>query len=135
MRVVQSQDDPASQQGEEVGKLQEDRSKAVVAKAIPEATKAAEKASTEAQSSTVRSSRRKRRHAVQPNEQSDRTIQEVNRSEITVHSREGRVIEDVKANMLQGIMQSASGSESDDADEGSDEDEGRKSKDRMMMIM
>ena len=37
----------------EVGKLQEDRSKAVVAKAISEATKAVEKASTEAQSHTA----------------------------------------------------------------------------------
>ena len=48
MRVVQSQDDPASQR-REVGKLQEDRSKAVAAKAISEATKAVDKASTEAQ--------------------------------------------------------------------------------------
>ena len=52
VRVVRSQDDPASQQ-REVGKLQEDRSKAVVAKAISEATKAVEKASTEAQSYTA----------------------------------------------------------------------------------
>ena len=53
MRMVQSQDDRASQRREEVGKLQEDRSKAVIAKAISEATKAVEKASTEAQSYTA----------------------------------------------------------------------------------
>ena len=64
MRLAQSQDDSASQRTEEVGKLQEDRSKAVTAKATSEATKAVEKASTEAQ-------RRQRRHAVQSNEQSD----------------------------------------------------------------
>ena len=64
MRMAQSQDGPASQRREEVGKLQEDRSKAVIAKTISEATKAVEKASTEAQ-------RRQRRHAVQSNEQSD----------------------------------------------------------------
>ena len=34
VRVVQSQDDTAGQRREEVGKLQEDRSKAVIAKAI-----------------------------------------------------------------------------------------------------
>ena len=50
VRVVQSQDDPASQRREEVGKLQEDRSKAVIAKAISEATKAVEKASADGQS-------------------------------------------------------------------------------------
>ena len=43
VRVVHSQDDPASQRREEVGKLQEDRSKAVIAKTIAEATKAVEK--------------------------------------------------------------------------------------------
>ena len=53
MRMVQSQDDPASQQRGEVGKLQEDRSKAVIAKAISETTEAVEKASTEAQSKTA----------------------------------------------------------------------------------
>ena len=37
--------------------------------------------------------------------------------EFSVHCRGGRVIEDVTANMLQGIMQSASESESDDDDE------------------
>ena len=46
-------DDPASQRREEVGKLQEDRSKAVIAKAISEATEAVEKASPEAQSYTA----------------------------------------------------------------------------------
>ena len=50
VRVVQSQDDLASQRREEVGKLQEDRSKAVLAKAISEATAAVVKASAEAQS-------------------------------------------------------------------------------------
>ena len=50
MRVVGSQDDPASQRREQVGKLQEDRGKAVIAKTIAEATKAVEKASAEAQS-------------------------------------------------------------------------------------
>ena len=44
MRMVRSQDDHASQRRDEVGKLQEDRSKAVIAKAISEATKAVEKA-------------------------------------------------------------------------------------------
>ena len=48
--VVQSQDDLACQRGKEVGKLQEDRSNAVIAKTIAEATKAVEKASAEAQS-------------------------------------------------------------------------------------
>ena len=43
-----------------------------------------------------RSPRRKRRHAVQPNEQLDRKIREVTRSKITVHSRGGRVIDEVK---------------------------------------
>ena len=43
--VVHSQDDPASQRRKEAGKLQEDRSKAVIAKAIAEATKAVEKTS------------------------------------------------------------------------------------------
>ena len=38
MRLAQSQDDPASQRFEEVAKLQEDRSKAVIAEAISEAT-------------------------------------------------------------------------------------------------
>ena len=47
--MVRSQDDLVSQRREEVGKLQEDPSKAVIAKAISEATKAVEKASTEAQ--------------------------------------------------------------------------------------
>ena len=45
MRMVQSQDDPASRRKEETGKLQEDRSKAVIAKAIAEATKAVEQIS------------------------------------------------------------------------------------------
>ena len=53
MRMAQPQEDPASQRRDEVGKLQEDRSKAVIAKAISEATKAVEKASTEAQSCTA----------------------------------------------------------------------------------
>ena len=44
---------PASQRREEAGKLQEDRSKAVIAKAIAEAPKAVEKASAEAQSYTA----------------------------------------------------------------------------------
>ena len=48
--MVHSQDDPASQRREEVGKLQEDRSKAVIATAISDATKVVEKASAEAQS-------------------------------------------------------------------------------------
>ena len=43
IRVVQSQDDPASQRRDEEGKLQEDRSKAVIAKAISEATEAVDK--------------------------------------------------------------------------------------------
>ena len=124
MRVVQSQDDPARQQREE-GKLQEDRSKAVVAKAISEATKAVEKASTEAQSFTAEvregSDGTLSSRMSSPIEQ----VREVNRSEITVHSRGGRVVEDVKANMLQGIVQSASESERDD-DEESDEDEAKK---------
>ena len=52
--MAQSQDDPTSQRREEAGKLQEDRSKAVIAKAISEGTKAVEKAaSTEAQSDTA----------------------------------------------------------------------------------
>ena len=46
--------------------------------------------------------------------------------QLSVHSREGRVIEEVKANMLQGIMQSAGESESDDDDEESEEDEVKK---------
>ena len=50
MRVVHSQDGPAIQRREQVGKLQEDRGKAVIAKTIAEATKAVEKASAEAQS-------------------------------------------------------------------------------------
>ena len=50
VQAVQSQEDPASQRREEVGKLQEDRSKAVIAIAIPEATEAVEKASAEVQS-------------------------------------------------------------------------------------
>ena len=70
-----------------------------------------------------RSPRRKRQHA---NQQSSRTLREVNQSKNTVHSRGRRVIEDVKANMLQGIMQSATESESDDDDEESDEDEAKK---------
>ena len=45
IQVVQSQDDPAIQRREDVGKLQEDRSKAAIAKAIAEATKAVEKTS------------------------------------------------------------------------------------------
>ena len=45
VRVAQSQDDPAGQRRDEVGNLQEDRSKAVIAKAISEATKAVEKSS------------------------------------------------------------------------------------------
>ena len=51
--MVHPQDHPASQRREEVGKLQEDRSKAVIAKTIEEATKAVEKASTEAQGCTA----------------------------------------------------------------------------------
>ena len=43
IREVHSQDDLASQRREEAGKLQEDRSKAVIAKVIEEATKAVEK--------------------------------------------------------------------------------------------
>ena len=50
IRMVQSQDDPPSQRRDEVGKLQEDRSKAVIAKAVSEATDAVEKASAEAHS-------------------------------------------------------------------------------------
>ena len=53
MRMAQWQDDLASQRREDVGKLQEDRSKAVIAKAISEATKAVEKASAAAQSYTA----------------------------------------------------------------------------------
>ena len=52
--MVQSQDDPASQRREEAGKLQEDHSKAVIPKAIPEAAEAEEKASAEAQSYTAK---------------------------------------------------------------------------------
>ena len=66
--------------------------------------------------------------------------------QFSVHSRAGRVIEDVKVNMLQGIMQSESESESDDDDEENNEDEAKKpttsdkpkrsSRDKeMMMIM
>ena len=51
--MVRSQYDPASQRREEVGKLQEDHSKAVIAKTIAEATNAVEKAGTEAQSKTA----------------------------------------------------------------------------------
>ena len=46
--------------------------------------------------------------------------------QFSVHRRGGRVIEDVNANMLQGIMQSASECESGDEDEESDEDEAKK---------
>ena len=53
MRMAQSQDDPASQGTEEAGKPQENRSKAVIAKAISEATKAVEKASAEAHTGGV----------------------------------------------------------------------------------
>ena len=53
VRVVPSQDDPPSQRREEVCKLEEDRSKAVIAKTVAEATKAVEKATTEAQSYTA----------------------------------------------------------------------------------
>ena len=70
MRMVQSQDDFASQRKKEVGTLQEDRSKAVIANVIAEATKVVEKANAKVQIYR-RSSRRQRRHAVQPNEQSD----------------------------------------------------------------
>ena len=108
--MVQSQDDPASQQ-REIGKQQEGLRNNQCCK-------------YRGSESYRRSPRRKRRLAVQPNEQSDRTLREVNRSKITVHSRGGRVIEDVKANMLQGIMQSAT--ESDDDDEENDEDEAKK---------
>ena len=45
--------------------------------------------------------------------------------QFSVYRRGGRVIEDVKANMLQGIVQSASESESDDDNEESDEDEAK----------
>ena len=89
MRMAQSQDDPASQRREEVGKLQEDRSKAVIANALSEATKAVEKASTEAP-------RRQRRHAVQSNGQSDSRSQS---KQFSVYRRGGRVVEDVKANI------------------------------------
>ena len=51
--MAQSQDDPANQQRDEVGKLQEDRSKAVIAKATSEATKVVDEASAEAQSYTA----------------------------------------------------------------------------------
>ena len=49
MRMAQSQDDFASQRKKEVGTLQEDRSKAVIAKVIAEATKAVEEANAEVQ--------------------------------------------------------------------------------------
>ena len=106
MRIVQSQDDLASPRREVVGKLLEDRSKAVIAKAISEATKAVVKASAEAQSYTAGgregSDGKLSSRMSSPIEQ----VREVNRSEITVYRRGGRVVEDVKANMLQGIMQS-----------------------------
>ena len=50
MRMVQSKNDLASQRREEADKLQENRSKAVIAKAISEATKHVEKTCSEAQS-------------------------------------------------------------------------------------
>ena len=60
-----------------------------------------------------RSPRRQRRHAMQPNETSSRCQPK----QFSVHRGGGRVIEEVKANMFQDIMQSASESESDDDDE------------------
>ena len=105
MRMVQSQDDFAGQQRDEVGKL-EDRSKAVISKAISEATKAVEKASTEAQSFTTEvregSDGKLSSRMSSPIAQ----VREAYRSVITVYRRGGRVVEDVKANMLRGIMQS-----------------------------
>ena len=124
--MVHPQDHPASQRREEVGKLQEDRSKAVIAKTIEEATKAVEKASTEAQGCTA-----------EVREGSDGTLSSRLSSTIGQFEKSteansqytaegGRVIEDVKANMLQGIMHSSSESESDDDDEEGDEDEAKK---------
>ena len=108
--MAQSQDDPASQRREEKGKLQEDRSKTVIAKANPEATKAVEKASTEAQSYTAQvregSDGKPSSRMSSPIEQ----VRELNRSEITVYRRGGRLVED----------------ESDDDDEESDEGEAKK---------
>ena len=89
MRMAQSQDDPAIQRRDVVGKFQEDRSNAVIAKAISEATKAVEKASTEAQSYTV-----------QVRERSDGALSSRMTSPIE------RVVQDAKANMLQGIVHS-----------------------------
>ena len=66
IRVAQSQDDPASQRREEIGELQEDRSKAVIAKAIAEATKAVEKTSVRGLRVFPPKSA-KARHAIQPN--------------------------------------------------------------------
>ena len=112
VRVVWSQDAPGGQRREEVGMLQEDRSMAVIAKAISEATEAVEKASAEAQS-----------YIAEVREGSDGTQKRrMNSSrsqpkQFSVHRRGGRVIEEVNANMLQGIMQSASESESDDDEE------------------
>ena len=98
----------------------------MIAKAISEATKAVEKASAEAQSYTAGgregSDGKLSSRMSSPIEQ----VREVNRSEITVYRRGGRVVEDVKANMLQGIMQMHEESESDDDDEESDEDEAKK---------
>ena len=49
MRMAQSQDDIVSKRKTEVGTLQEDRSKAVIANVIAEATKAVEEANAEVQ--------------------------------------------------------------------------------------
>ena len=121
MRMAQSQDDPASQRREEVGKLREDRSNAVIAKAISEAAEAVEKASAEAQS-----------YIAEVREGSDGTLSSRMNSPIEQLEKSTeailgeRVIKEVKANMLQGTMQSASELESDDDDEERDEDEAEK---------
>ena len=121
MRLVQSQDDLASQRREGVGKLLEDRSKAVIAKAISEATKAVDMASAEAQSYTAGgregSDGKLSSRMSSPIEQ----VREVNRSEITVFRRGGRESEHVARHHAKHEE-----SESDDDDEESGEDEAKK---------
>ena len=116
MQLVQSKDDPASQRREEVGKRKEDRSKAVIAKVIAEATKGVEKAHAEAQSYTA-----------EVRGGSDGTLSSRMNSPIEQLERSTEANSQyTKANMLQGIMESANESESDDDEEEIDEDEGRK---------
>ena len=116
IRVVQSQDDLAGQRREEAIKLHEDRSKAVIAKAISEATEVVEKASAEAQS-----------FCAKVREGSDGTLSsrmnspierlEKSTEAILCTPQRGTSHRGSEANMLQGIMHSASESGSDDDDE------------------